>query len=58
MSLDSGMELLWFVMAFALVLSAVAAQKIPLGTMAKMIVAWAGIIVAVFLVIWGWQLVR
>jgi hypothetical protein len=57
-TMDMGAELLWFVMAFVLVLSAVAAHKIPMGTMAKMALAWAAIIGLVFLAIWGWQLAR
>ena len=58
MSMESGAELVWFVLAFTLVVSAVVARRIPLGTMAKMALACAGIIAVVFLVIWGWQLMR
>lgn len=58
MSGDTTVEVIWFVMAFTLVISAVIARRIPLGTMMKMGLAWAGIIAAVFLVIWGWQLAR
>jgi hypothetical protein len=58
MSMDMGTELLWLVLAFTLVISAVVARRIPLGTMARMALAWAGIIALVFLVIWGWQLTQ
>jgi cytochrome c biogenesis protein CcdA len=58
MSMDMGAELLWFILAFTLVISAVIARRIPLGTVARMTLAWIGIFGAVFLVIWGWQLTR
>jgi cytochrome c biogenesis protein CcdA len=58
MNMDMGVELLWFVLAFTLVISAVVAHRIPFGTMARMALAWAGIIALAFLVIWGWQLTQ
>lgn len=58
MSSDTGVELVWFAMAFMLVISAVVARRLPLGTVAKMALAWTGIFGAVFLVIWAWQIAR
>lgn len=58
MSGGDGAEILWFVMAFVLVLSAVAAHRIPVGTMVRMTFAWIGIFGLVFLLVWGWQLLR
>lgn len=58
MNMDTGVDLIWFVMAFTLVISAVIARRIPMGTMAKMAMAWAMILGLVFLVVWGWQLTR
>jgi hypothetical protein len=55
---DDGVQLLWFVMAFTLAISAIVAHRIPLGTTLKMVLAWAGIFGLAFLLAWGWQLVR
>ena len=58
MSGDQWVDVVWFVGAFALVISAVAAQRIPAGTMLKMGMAWVVIFGAVILLAWGWQLTR
>ena len=58
MSGGDWVNVVWFVGAFALVISAVAAQRIPAGTMLKMAMAWAVIFGAVILLAWGWQLTR
>lgn len=58
MNADDGFNLLWFVMAFTLAASAVAAHRIPAGTMVRMALAWVLIFGLVFLLVWGWQLVR
>lgn len=58
MTMDDGMQLVWFGMAFALVLSGFVARRIPLATTLRMALAWVGIFAFVFLAVWGWQLVR
>jgi hypothetical protein len=58
MSSDQWFDVVWFLGAFALVISAVAAQRIPAGTMAKMLLTWVVIFGAVTLLVWGWQLTR
>ena len=58
MSGDQWVDVVWFVGAFSLVISAVAAHRIPLGTMAKMAMVWILIFGAVALLVWGWQLTR
>jgi hypothetical protein len=58
MSGGDWVNVVWFVGAFALVISAVAAQRIPAGTMLKMAMAWVVIFGAVILLAWGWQLTR
>jgi hypothetical protein len=58
MSGGDWVNVVWFVGAFALVISAVAAQRIPAGTMLKMAMAWVVIFGAVILLAWGWQLAR
>jgi hypothetical protein len=58
MSSDQWVDVVWFVGAFALVITAVAAQRIPAGTMVKMALAWVAIFGAVALLVWGWQLTR
>jgi hypothetical protein len=55
---DDGVMLLWFVGAFALVLSAFVARRVPMGTTVRMALAWAAIFAVVFLLVWGWQLTR
>lgn len=52
---DDWVSIIWFVAAFALVLSAVAVRRIPAGAMVKMLAAWALIIGAVFLLVSAWQ---
>jgi cytochrome c biogenesis protein CcdA len=55
---ETGMELIWFAMAFTLVLSGFLARRVPMGVTLRMAVAWVGIFAVVFLIVWGWQLVR
>lgn len=57
MSGDTGVELLWFAGAFALILSSLLTRRIPMADWIKMTLAWAAIIGLVFLVIRTWQLV-
>jgi hypothetical protein len=52
---DDWVQIIWFVMAFTLVISAIAVRRIPAGTMVKMLAAWALIIGAVFLLVTAWQ---
>ena len=58
MSGDQWVQIIWFVGAFTLVISAVIARRIPAGTMLKMALIWVVIFGAVTLLVWGWQLVR
>ena len=58
MSGDQWVDVVWFVGAFALVISAVAAYRIPAGTMLKMALTWVVIFGVVFLLAWAWQLTR
>lgn len=55
---DQWVQVVWFVGAFALVISAVAAHRIPAGTMLKMALLWVVIFGVVILLAWGWQLTR
>ena len=55
---DQWVQIIWFVGAFTLVLSALAARRIPAGTMLKMALIWVVIFGAVTLLVWGWQLTR
>jgi aspartyl protease family protein len=57
MSGDDWVTVAWFVMAFTLVISAVAAHRIPAGTMLKMAAIWVVIFAAVFLMVLAWQAV-
>jgi hypothetical protein len=54
---DTAVQLAWFVGAFALVLSSLAARRLNLGDGLKMALAWAAIFGIVFLVIRTWQAV-
>jgi FtsH-binding integral membrane protein len=58
MTSDDGFQLLWFVLAFTLAISAVIAHRIPLGMTLKMALAWTGIFAFAALIAWGWQMVR
>ncbi len=58
MSGDQWVQIVWFVGAFTLVISAVVARRIPAGTMLKMALTWVVIFGAVTLLAWGWQLTR
>jgi hypothetical protein len=57
MSGDTAVQLAWFVGAFALVLSSLAARRLDLADGLKMALAWVAIFAIVFLVIRTWQAV-
>ncbi len=57
MTADTGVQLIWFVGAFALVASSLLARRMPTADWVKMALAWAAIFGLVFLVIRTWQLV-
>lgn len=57
MSGDTGVLLIWFVGAFALVISSLVARRLPMTDWVKMALAWVAIFALVFLVIRTWQLV-
>jgi hypothetical protein len=57
MSGDAGVELIWFVGAFALVISSLVARRLPMTDWLKMSLAWAAIFGLMFLVIRTWQIV-
>lgn len=54
---DTGVELIWFAGALALVVSSLLARRLPAADWIKMALAWAAIFGLVFLVVWTWQLV-
>lgn len=54
---DTAVQLVWFVGAFTLVLSALAARRLKLADGLKMALAWVAIFALVFLVIRTWQFV-
>jgi hypothetical protein len=58
MTSGDAVDVIWFVGAFALVLSAFAARRVPMGEAVRMALIWILIFGASFLVIWGWQSVR
>ena len=57
MSGDTGVQLIWFVGAFALVISSLVARRLPMTDWVKMALAWVAIFALVFLVIRTWQFV-
>ena len=58
MSGDQWVQIIWFIGAFTLVISAVAVRRIPAGTMLKMLLAWAVIFGVVILLVSAWQMTR
>ncbi|MEQ8309781.1 MAG: hypothetical protein RIA72_03695 [Sphingopyxis sp.] len=54
---DTTVQLIWFVGAFTLVLSALLARRLPMADWLKMGLAWVAIFGLVFLVIRTWQAV-
>ncbi len=54
---DMTVNLIWFVGAFTLVVSALVARRLPMADWIKMALAWAAIFGLVFLVIRTWQAV-
>ncbi len=57
MSGDTSVQLIWFVGAFALVISSLVARRLPMADWIKMALAWVAIFGLVFLVIRTWQVV-
>jgi hypothetical protein len=57
MSVDTGVQLIWFVGALALVVSSLVARRLPMTDWVKMALAWAAIFGLMFLVVWTWRLV-
>ena len=57
MTMGTGADILWFAMAFTLVLSALVARRLPMKDWLKMALAWAAIFALLFLVIRTWQAV-
>jgi len=55
---DTAVNVLWFVGAFTLVISALVARRIKLADGVKMALAWAAIFGVVFLAIWAFQMAR
>jgi cyanate permease len=55
---DTTVQLIWFVAAFVLVGSALAARRINLADGIKMALAWIAIFGLVFLAIWTFQMAR
>ena len=55
MSGETGVQLVWFVGAFALVVSSLLARRLPMTDWIKMALAWVAIFGLVFLVIRTWQ---
>lgn len=54
---DTTVQLIWFVGAFTLVLSALLARRLPMTDWLKMALAWIAIFGLVFLAIRTWQIV-
>jgi hypothetical protein len=54
---ETTVQILWFVGAFALVLSSLIARRLPMADWLKMALAWVAIFGLVFLVIRTWQAV-
>ncbi len=57
MSMDMGVEFLWFLGAMSLVVSALIARRLPLTDWIKMSLAWLAIFALLFLVIRTFQAV-
>ena len=57
MNADTGVQLIWFFGALALVVSSLLARGLPAADWVKMALAWAAIFGLVFLVIRTWQMV-
>ncbi|MGQ0279068.1 hypothetical protein [Sphingopyxis terrae] len=53
---DTTVQMIWFVGAFALVLSSLAARRLNLADGLKMALAWVAIFALVFLVVRTWGL--
>ena len=57
MTMGDGADMLWFAMAFTLVVSALVARQLKLSDWLKMGLAWAAIFGLVFIAIRTYQLV-
>jgi len=57
MNADMGVQLIWFIGAFVLVVSSLLARRLPIADWLKMALAWAAIFGLVFLMIRTWQMV-
>lgn len=58
MSGDMTVQMIWFVGAFTLVISALAVRRINLADGVKMALAWVAIFGLVFLAVWTFQVAR
>lgn len=56
MTVETGANILWFAMAFTLVLSALVVRRLPAADWIKMGLAWVAIFALVFLAIRTYQL--
>ncbi|AMG74581.1 MULTISPECIES: hypothetical protein [Sphingopyxis] len=56
MTMETGANILWFAMAFTLVLSALVVRRLPAADWIKMGLAWVAIFALVFLAIRTYQL--
>lgn len=57
MTMETGADMLWFAMAFTLVVSALIVRQLKLSDWVKMGLAWVAIFALIVLVIRTWQLV-
>lgn len=58
MSGDMTVQMIWFVGAFTLVISALLVRRINLADGVKMALAWVAIFGLVFLAVWTFQVAR
>lgn len=58
MSGDMTVQMIWFVGAFTLVISALVVRRINLADGVKMALAWVAIFGLVFLAVWTFQVAR
>jgi hypothetical protein len=56
MTMETGANILWFAMAFTLVMSALVVRRLPAADWIKMGLAWVAIFALVFLAIRTYQL--
>lgn len=53
---ETGVHLIWFAGAFALVISSLVARRMPMADWIKMALLWIAIFGLMFLIIRTWQL--